>query len=67
MRENTDVQLEDVEAALTELGRGIIEIGGRGGGMKLGGYMLGGADETEAEERALLEEAVEMAPQIRRP
>jgi hypothetical protein len=28
VRENTHVQLEDVEAALTELGRGIIEIGG---------------------------------------
>jgi radical SAM superfamily enzyme YgiQ (UPF0313 family) len=60
VRENTEVELEDVEAALTELGRGIIEIGERGGGMKFGGYMLGGVDEAEAEERVLLEEAVGM-------
>jgi hypothetical protein len=60
LRENTDVRLEGVEAAVNELGRGILEIGRHGSRTKFGGYMLGGADYSEAEEHALLREFLAM-------
>jgi len=56
IRENTEVELEDVEAAITDLRKGIIELNGRTEHMKFGYYMLGGRDEDEAEEYRLLEE-----------
>jgi hypothetical protein len=62
IRDNTSVRLEDVEAALADLGRGIVDIGRRGNGMKFGGYMLGGVDETETAERSLLDRAVARLP-----
>ncbi|MBF6329594.1 B12-binding domain-containing radical SAM protein [Nocardia transvalensis] len=55
VRENTEVELADVEAAITEVGRGVIALGLERGDMKFGGYMLGGTDEDEAAERRLLD------------
>jgi radical SAM superfamily enzyme YgiQ (UPF0313 family) len=51
----TEVELADVEAAIAELGRGVIETGLRGGNMKFGGYMMGGVDQDEAREHQLLD------------
>ena len=56
IRQNTEVELADVEAVIAEVGRGVIELGRRRGHMKFGGYMLGGLDENEAAERNLLRE-----------
>ncbi|MFD0501241.1 MULTISPECIES: B12-binding domain-containing radical SAM protein [Streptomyces violaceusniger group] len=56
IRENTEVELADVEAAIAEVGRGVIALGEERGHMKFGGYMLGGADEDEAAERRLLDD-----------
>jgi len=55
VRNNTEVELADVEAAIADVGRGVIELGRDGGHMKFGGYMLGGLDEDEAAERRLLD------------
>ncbi|MGK5630227.1 B12-binding domain-containing radical SAM protein [Streptomyces sp. URMC 123] len=56
VRENTEVTLADVEAAIAEVGRGVIALGEERGHMKFGGYMLGGVDEEEALERRLLDD-----------
>lgn len=56
IRQNTEVELADVEAAIAEVGRGVLELGQRDGQMKFGGYMLGGLDEDEAAERRLLQD-----------
>ncbi|XVU26699.1 B12-binding domain-containing radical SAM protein [Actinoplanes sp. CA-054009] len=56
IRENTEVTLADVEAALAELGRGVIALDNTGANIKFGGYMLGGVDHEETEERRLLDE-----------
>jgi radical SAM superfamily enzyme YgiQ (UPF0313 family) len=53
---NTEVTLDDVEAAIADVGRGVIGIGARGSGMKFGGYMLGGKDTDESAERSLLDD-----------
>jgi hypothetical protein len=58
IRTNTEVELADVEAALTDLGGAVISIGERGSQVKFGGYMLGGVDAEEMRERALLDEIV---------
>jgi len=55
VRENTEVQLADVEAAINEVGRGVIALGIERGDMKFGGYMLGGRDEDELAELQLLD------------
>jgi radical SAM superfamily enzyme YgiQ (UPF0313 family) len=55
LRQNTDVELADVEAAITEVGCGVMELGRGRGQMKFGGYMLGGLDEDEAAERDVLD------------
>jgi radical SAM superfamily enzyme YgiQ (UPF0313 family) len=56
VRENTEVELVDVEAAIADVGRGVIALGRERGHMKFGGYMLGGVDDDEAAERRLLDE-----------
>ncbi|MEU2742269.1 hypothetical protein ABZ656_45035 [Streptomyces sp. NPDC007095] len=56
IRENTEVELSDVEAALAELGRGVIALDNSGANVKFGGYMLGGVDAEESYERRLLQE-----------
>jgi hypothetical protein len=56
VRENTEIQLADVEAAIADVGRGVIALGIERGDMKFGGYMLGGYDEDEAAELRLLDE-----------
>ncbi|MFF4244893.1 B12-binding domain-containing radical SAM protein [Streptomyces sp. NPDC001822] len=58
IRENTEVELADVEAALTDLGRGVIALDNAGANIKFGGYMLGGVDHEETYERTLLQEIV---------
>ncbi|OKH99090.1 hypothetical protein A6A06_26255 [Streptomyces sp. CB02923] len=55
VREHTDVELADVEAAIAEVGRGVISLGEERGHMKFGGYMLGGKDEDEEAERRQLD------------
>ncbi|MFH8789256.1 B12-binding domain-containing radical SAM protein [Streptomyces roseoverticillatus] len=55
VREHTEVELADVEAAIADVGRGVITLGGQQGQMKFGGYMLGGLDEDEAAEQRLLD------------
>jgi radical SAM superfamily enzyme YgiQ (UPF0313 family) len=54
VRQNTEVELADVEAAIAEVGRGVISLGRHRGHMKFGGYMLGGLDDDETAERRLL-------------
>ena len=54
IKENTEVELSDVEAAINELRQSVHALGH--GGMKFGGYMLGGHDEDEAAEEELLKE-----------
>ncbi|MFI6757529.1 B12-binding domain-containing radical SAM protein [Micromonospora sp. NPDC050417] len=56
IRENTEVQLADVEAALADLGRGVIALDNAGANIKFGGYMLGGVDHEETHEHHLLDE-----------
>ena len=56
VRQNTDVDLADVEAAVAEVGRGVIGLANQGSNMKFGGYMLGGADSEETAEQALLDQ-----------
>ncbi|PTA47767.1 radical SAM protein [Micromonospora sp. RP3T] len=56
VHENTEVELEDVEAAISDLRNGIIELNGPMEHMKFGYYMLGGRDEDEALEYRLLDE-----------
>jgi radical SAM superfamily enzyme YgiQ (UPF0313 family) len=56
IRQNTAVELCDVEAAITEVGRGVIELGRSRGNMKFGGYMLGGKDHEEAAELRMLDQ-----------
>ena len=56
VHENTEVELADVEAAIADIGRGVIALGRERGHMKFGGYMLGGIDDDEAAERRLLDE-----------
>lgn len=56
IRENTEVELEDVEAAITDLSNGVLALNGPMEHMKVGFYMLGGRDEDEAEEHGLLDE-----------
>lgn len=58
VRENTEVELADVEAALADLGRGVIALDNAGANIKFGGYMLGGVDHEETRERRLLQEIV---------
>ena len=57
---NTEVRLADVEAAIADVGRGVIELGRQSGHMKFGGYMLGGRDEQEATELDLLDRICSM-------
>ncbi|SEG74231.1 Radical SAM superfamily enzyme YgiQ, UPF0313 family [Thermomonospora echinospora] len=54
IRRNTEVEPADVAAAMAEIARGVITIGRERGGMKFGGYMLGGTDTEETAEYALL-------------
>jgi radical SAM superfamily enzyme YgiQ (UPF0313 family) len=54
LRQNTEVDITDVEAALNDLGRGVIELSQRGGKMKFGSSALGGTDSEELRERRIL-------------
>ncbi len=56
IREHTEVELEDVEAAITDLQKGVAALNEPMEHMKFGFYMLGGRDEDEATEYRLLEE-----------
>ena len=55
IKHNSEVEIEDVEAAIAELGQGVLEIANRGGNpVKFGGYMMGGVDDAETKEKRLL-------------
>jgi radical SAM superfamily enzyme YgiQ (UPF0313 family) len=54
IRENTDVTLTDVEAAINDVGQGVLTLGKDHGEMKFGGHMLGGQDPEESKEHHLL-------------
>lgn len=58
IEQNTEVTLRDVEAALHELGKGVIALDNSGANIKFGGYMMGGVDDTEAREMNLLNNAM---------
>ncbi|WP_411089586.1 B12-binding domain-containing radical SAM protein [Streptomyces sp. 061-3] len=58
VEQNTEVTLKDVEAALAELGRGVIALDNSGANIKFGGYMMGGVDDEEAGEMNLLNNAM---------
>lgn len=58
IEQNTEVTLKDVEAALRELGKGVIALDNAGANIKFGGYMMGGVDDAEAREMNLLNEAM---------
>jgi len=54
---STQVAFEDVEAAIDEVGRGIISLANdQGVPVKFGGYVMGGRDSEESMERMLLNE-----------
>ncbi|MGW1540139.1 hypothetical protein ACWCPM_07725 [Streptomyces sp. NPDC002309] len=55
IRENTEVELADVEAALAEPGRGVTVLDSNGANIKFVGHMPGGVDHEESHERSLLE------------
>jgi radical SAM superfamily enzyme YgiQ (UPF0313 family) len=56
IKRHTSVEIADVEAAITDLARGVISIAQRGGNpVKFGGYMFGGTDEEEKAEKQLLD------------
>ncbi len=54
IRQHTEVELADVEAAIAEIGRGVIGLGRHNRRVKFGGYMLGGLDDDETAEQRLL-------------
>lgn len=60
IRQNTDVTLKDVEAALSDLGKGVIALDNSGANIKFGGYMMGGVDDEEEREMILLNEAMRL-------
>lgn len=54
--QHTAVTMADVEAAVTEIGQGVLTIAQNGHNpIKFGGYMYGGVDETEHTEQTLLD------------
>lgn len=58
IEQNTEVTLRDVEAALHDLGKGVIALDNAGANIKFGGYMMGGVDDAEAREMSLLNAAM---------
>jgi hypothetical protein len=63
IQHNSEIAFADANAALLELGQGIIRISQNGGNpVKFGGYMLGGKDDTEATERSIFDEALGRLP-----
>jgi hypothetical protein len=58
IKQNTEATLKDVEAALNELGRGVIALDNSGANIKFGGYMMGGVDDAEAREMTILNNAM---------
>jgi radical SAM superfamily enzyme YgiQ (UPF0313 family) len=58
IEQNTEVTLKDVEAALNDLGKGVIALENAGANIKFGGYMMGGVDDTETREMSLLNSAM---------
>ena len=59
IRRNTETTFADANAALIELGQGIIRISRNGGNpVKFGGYMLGGKDQAESVELAIFNDAL---------
>jgi radical SAM superfamily enzyme YgiQ (UPF0313 family) len=58
IEKNTEVTLNDVEAALKDLGKGVIALDNAGANIKFGGYMMGGVDDTEIREMSLLNSAI---------
>jgi hypothetical protein len=63
IQHNSGITFADANAALVELGQGVIRISQNGGNpVKFGGYMLGGKDDTEAVEVAILNEVLDRLP-----
>jgi radical SAM superfamily enzyme YgiQ (UPF0313 family) len=63
IQHNSEIAFADADAALVELGQGIIRISQNGGNaLKFGGYMLGGKDDTEAAEVAIFDEVLARLP-----
>ena len=57
--ENTEVTIQDVEAAIQDIGRGVIQLAQNGANpVKFGGYMMGGKDDEEEHEREMLRESL---------
>jgi hypothetical protein len=60
IQQNSEIAFADANAALLELGRGVIRISQNGGNpIKFGGYMLGGKDKDEIAERAIFKGVLE--------
>jgi hypothetical protein len=60
IQRNSEIAFADANAALLELGQGIIRISQNGGNpVKFGGYMLGGKDKDEVTERAIFDGVLE--------
>jgi radical SAM superfamily enzyme YgiQ (UPF0313 family) len=63
IQRNSEISFADANAALVELGQGIIRLSQNGGNpVKFGGYMLGGKDDTEAAERAIFDNVLGRLP-----
>ena len=53
----TEVNIEDVQAALNDIAKGTLSIAQNGNNpVKFGGYMMGGVDAAEIKEKELLKE-----------
>ena len=59
IQNNSEIAFADANAALVELGQGIIRISQNGGNpVKFGGYMLGGKDHAEVAENAIFNDVL---------
>ncbi len=59
IKKYTEVEIEDVQAALNDIAKGTLSIAQNGGNpLKFGGYMMGGIDAAEMKENELLKEIV---------
>ena len=56
---NTEVTMQDVEAAIRDVGRGVLHLAESGGNpTKFGGYMMGGTDDDERYEQDMLRDGL---------
>ena len=63
IQSNCDIAFADANAALIELGQGIIRISQNGGNpIKFGGYMLGGKDQAERAELTIFDDVLRRLP-----